>query len=325
MKSISKLAICLAAFSALAVPQPAAAQEKITFTTDFGYMGRHSYYFVAREKGFYKDVGLDVNIVRGQGSADSVKQVAAGTAQLGFADASIVILGRGNDGAPVKLVSMVYHNPPHAIFTLESSGIKKPKDLEGKRIADTAASALKNLFPAYAKAAGIDDKTINWIIITPDARAGTLSLGRADAVPDYLMGQALFQKTIGDKKMLRFTYAEAGMKFYSNGIIANDSFIKSNPDTIKRFLAATYRGLKYSLAHPEEAAQILKKNHSHIDLDIGEAETRTVATLVQNPENPTGAIDPELLQKTIDLVSNAFDLKSKVTVNDVYAPGFIGN
>ena len=59
----------------------ASAQDKITFVTDFGYLGRHSYYFVALEKGYYKAANLDVNIVRGQGSADAVKQVAAGTAR----------------------------------------------------------------------------------------------------------------------------------------------------------------------------------------------------------------------------------------------------
>ena len=61
----------------------AGAADKITFVTDFGYNGRHAYYFVALEKGYYARQNLDVQIVRGQGSADAVKQVAAGTAQIG--------------------------------------------------------------------------------------------------------------------------------------------------------------------------------------------------------------------------------------------------
>src|SRR5262249_20223124 len=85
--------------------------ERITFVTDSGSNGRHAYYFVAQEKGYYKSANLDVQIVRGQGSADAVKQVAAGTAQIGFADAAAVILGRGNDGVPVKMVAVVYAKP----------------------------------------------------------------------------------------------------------------------------------------------------------------------------------------------------------------------
>src|SRR5260370_14830428 len=91
------------------------AADKVTFVTDFGYNGRHAYYFVALEKGYYAGQNLDVQIVRGQGSADAVKQVAAGPAHIGFADTSASLLGRGNDQIPAKLVAMVYAKPPHAI------------------------------------------------------------------------------------------------------------------------------------------------------------------------------------------------------------------
>ena len=131
----------------------AVAADKVTFVTDFGYNGRHAYYFVALEKGYYARQNLDVQIVRGQGSADAVKQVAAGTAQIGFADTAAVILGRGNDQIPIKLVAIVYAKPPHAIYVLKEFRNRKPKDLEGKKLADTAFSAVPKLFDAYAKAA----------------------------------------------------------------------------------------------------------------------------------------------------------------------------
>src|SRR5262249_22403210 len=71
-----------------------AAADNVTLVTDFGFNGRHAYYYYALEKGYYKDAGIDLTIVRGQGSVDAVKQVAAGTAQVGFADTSAVIFGR---------------------------------------------------------------------------------------------------------------------------------------------------------------------------------------------------------------------------------------
>ena len=153
-------------------PQVATAADKITFVTDFGYNGRHAYYFVALEKGYYAKQNLDVEIVRGQGSADAVKQVAAGTAQIGFADAAAVILGRGNDQIPIKLVAMVYAKPPHAIYVLKDSGITKPKDLEGKKLADTAFSAVPKLFAAYAKAAEIDASKVTWLVAVVRRAAG---------------------------------------------------------------------------------------------------------------------------------------------------------
>src|SRR6266480_6843049 len=121
--SLMFAAICVCALG----QRNAEAADKVTFVTDFGYNGRHAYYFVALEKGYYARQNLDVQIVRGQGSADAVKQVAAGTAQIGFADTAAVILGRGNDQIPTKLVAMVYAKPPHAIYVLKESGIRSRK------------------------------------------------------------------------------------------------------------------------------------------------------------------------------------------------------
>src|SRR6202035_1799917 len=106
--------------------------------TDFGFNGRHSYFYVALDKGYYKAEGLNVTILRGQGSIDAIKKVASGAATIGFADAGSLTLARSNDSIPVKMLAIVYATPPQAIFALADKGIKTPKDLEGKTLADTA-------------------------------------------------------------------------------------------------------------------------------------------------------------------------------------------
>src|SRR5437763_13290475 len=221
------LSLMLVALCACAFGTAADAADKVTFVTDFGYNGRHAYYFVALEKGYYARQNIDVAIVRGQGSADAVKQVAAGTAQIGFADAAAVILGRGNDQIPVKLVAVVYAKPPHAIYVLKESGIAKPKDLEGKKVADTAFSAVPKLFGAYAKAAGIDASKVTWVVAGSDALPGMLSLGRVDGIGQYTVGEPLLKKSAAPKEIVRFAYSDAGLDFYGAGIIAMDSMIKS--------------------------------------------------------------------------------------------------
>ena len=125
----------------LLMPDRARAMDSVTPITDFGYNGRHAYFFVAIEKGYYKDADLDVKVVRGQGSVDAIRQVGANNAIVGFADAGSLVLARGNDQIPVKLVSIVYAKPPQAVFCREDSGIKQPKDLEGASIANPAGGA----------------------------------------------------------------------------------------------------------------------------------------------------------------------------------------
>jgi NitT/TauT family transport system substrate-binding protein len=313
----------LAALCACALgPSGAHAADKVTFVTDFGYNGRHAYYFVALDKGYYAKHNLDVSIVRGQGSADAVKQVAAGTAQIGFADTAAVILGRGNDQIPTKLVAIVYARPPHAIYVLKESGIASPKDLEGKKIADTAFSAVPKLFDAYAKAAKIDGGKVTWLVASADTLPGMLTTGRADGIGQFLVGEPLLAKAAAPKQVLALSYADVGLDLYGNGIIASDDLIKSNPDLVRRFVAATMEGLKDATADPEAAGAIMNKHHREVDADIATGETKIVGTLTGKP---LGVLDAARVKKSLDIVGGAYSLKHPVAPDDIYAPGFVPN
>jgi NitT/TauT family transport system substrate-binding protein len=304
---------------------PARANDKVTFVTDYGLYGRHAYYFVAIDKGYYAREHIDVDIVRSPGSAETIKQVANGTTQIGFADAFAVVLGRANDHIPVKLVAMIYPRPPHAVYVLKDSGIAKPKDLEGKTLADTAFSSVPKLFAIYAKASGIDATKVKWIAASNDALPGMLTQGRVDGIGQFTVGEPLLAKAAAPKKVLGLAYADAGLDYYSNGIVAADSMITSNPDLIRRFVRATLEGLKAAIANPQEAGEILHKYHREIDVDIAVGETEKVRELAMQPNEPLGTIEYDRVQKTIDFAGSAYELKSKVTPDNIFAPGFVPN
>jgi NitT/TauT family transport system substrate-binding protein len=301
------------------------AADKVIFVTDYGLYGRHAYYFVAMEKGYYARENLEIEIVRSQGSANTIKQVANGTAQVGFADAFAVVLGRANDEIPVKLVAMIYPKPPHAVYVLTESGIAKPKDLEGKTLADTAFSSVPKLFATYAKAAGVDASKVKWIAANSDALPGMLTTKRVDGIGQFTVGEALLAAAAAPKEVLGLPYADAGLDYYSNGIVASDAMIQANPDLVRRFVKATLDGLKTAIADPKEAGEIMHKYHREIDVDIAIGEMKKVADLAVQPNAALGAMDPGRVQKTIDIVGVAFPLKKSVVPMDVYAPGFLPN
>jgi NitT/TauT family transport system substrate-binding protein len=316
---LSVLAIIVSLLSAHNV----SAADAVTFVTDFGFNGRHAYYYVALDKGYYKDAGMDVTIVRGQGSTDAVKQVASGTAQFGFADTSAVIFAKANDGIPIKLVSVIYAKPPHAIYVLKDSGISKPKDLEGRKLADTAFSAMPKMFGAYAKAAGIDASQVTWVVAGSDALPGMLSLGRVDGIGQYTVGEPLLKKAAAPKDIVALTYADAGLDYYGSGIVTMDSTLQSNPDLVKRFIGATLRGLKHAVTNPQEAGDIMHKYHREVDEGVARDETIKVGQLATVPGAATGSIDAARLQRTIDVVAGAYTLKNTVKPDDIYAPNMV--
>src|SRR5262250_3257055 len=313
----------LIALAILSRPSPSAAIDPVTLITDFGYNGRHAYFFYALDRGYYRDAGLEVKIVRGQGSVDAIRQVGAGNAMFGFADTGSLVLARANDRIPVKLVAIVYVKPPQAIFCREDSGLRKPKDLEGNAIADNAGGATPALFPAFAKAAGIDAQKVRWVVAGTESLPGLLATNKVACVSQFTMGEALLQSQLGPAKLVRFAFADVGLSYYGNGIVATAATITSKPDLVRRFVAATVRGMRDAFADPAAAGAIMQRIVPQVDATVAKKETEAVAELAQIPGKPLGEIDPARIEATLDVVKGAFKLATPVAAADVYAPGFL--
>jgi NitT/TauT family transport system substrate-binding protein len=315
--------IAAAVIAAAFVRFPAAQAAEVNFITDFGYYGRHSYYFVALDKGYYKAEGLDVTFLRGQGSIDAIKKVASGAASIGFADAGALALARSNDAIPVKLLAVIYATPPHGIFALADSGIKTPKDLEGKTIADTAFSAIPVVFRAYAQAAGIDAKKVKWIAAEASTLPSLLATGRVDAVGQFTVGQPLLADAVKPKELVRLAYKDVGLDYYGNGIVATEQTIKDNPELLKAFVRATLKGMRDAFADPAAAGEIMHKYHKEVSADVAQGETELVRELAVIPGRPIGAIDDSRIARTIDIMQKSYPMKTPVQPQDMYAPGFV--
>ncbi len=303
--------------------QRATAADNVSLITDFGFNGRHSYFFVAIEKGYYAEAGLDVKIIGGKGSVDAIRQVGAGNATFGFADAGSLVLSRANDKIPVKLVAVVYARPPQAIFCSSDAGLKTPKDLEGKSIANPAGGSIPDMFPAFAKAAGIDASKVNWVVAASTALPGLLATGKVPCVGQFTVGEPLLRAQAAPKTLVRFAYSDPGLSYYGNGLIATEATIKSSPDLVRRFTAATIKGMKAAFANPAEAAAIMNKHHPEVSVDVANGETTAVAELAEIKGKPLAEIDPSRIQATLDVVNGAFKLKSEVTASEIYEPGFV--
>jgi NitT/TauT family transport system substrate-binding protein len=317
------VAVVLIASTILLRPSASDALDKVTLITDFAYNGAHAYFFDALDRGYYRDAGLEVKIVRGQGSGDAIRQVGAGNAMLGLADAGTLILARANDQIPVKLVAAVYRKPPHTIFCREDSGLKKLKDLEGNAIAAAAGSSVRFLFPAFAKAADIDAQNVRWVVANSESLPGLLATNKVPCVGQFITGEALLQSQLGLAKLRRFDYSDAGLSYYGNGIVATAATIASKPDVVHRFVEATVRGMKDAFADPAAAGAIMQKIVPQVDATIAKKEIEAVAELAQIPGKPLGEIDPALIDATLDMVKGAYQLATPVAAADVYAPGFV--
>ena len=150
------LAIVLAVSACGGSPQSVEYERtKVNYLTSFNTFGRDAYAYVAQEKGFFDQAGLDVTITPGTGSVDVLKLVAGGRADFGIADFTATAITVAKEKLPVTTVAAVHQKSLAAIVALEGSGISKPADLVGKKIGDQPGSTNQVMFPVYAKAAGI--------------------------------------------------------------------------------------------------------------------------------------------------------------------------
>jgi NitT/TauT family transport system substrate-binding protein len=305
---------------------PAGAQpQKIVFALNWFAVGDHAAYWVALEKGYYRERGLDVELQNSKGSGDSIAKVDTGRADIGLADASVVI-PRVAQGARVKVVGAVFDHTPLNIWTRKDTGITKPKDLEGKTLAAPPGDAQRQLFPAFAKMNGIDERTVKWVNIEPAAKFVSLSEKRVDAVPDYTTGQPFWEKAVGKDNLVRMPWHQYGFDTYSMSIIASEKTINERPKALRDFLEASYRGWRDVMEDPGAALRIFKKRVPEIDLALIEPNLRLGLELMRTEryaKNGIGWVDRTKMCRTVEVINTYMDVPRKAGCDEVFTNAFL--
>jgi NitT/TauT family transport system substrate-binding protein len=258
---LTNSALAAGAFALPAAPFAARAAgplKKVTMTLDWIYQGPNVGFMLAQDKGFYREAGLDVAITSGKGSGSTAQLVASKATQIGFADGFVVGNGVAK-GMGIKTVGSIFRRNPAAMIVFADSGIKTPKDLEGKTVAMTAGSAQFQQWPAFVKGAGIDASKIHVVNIDPAGVGPALISKKVDAIGGYAQGYVPAIEFRSKKKVRIFWFADYGVTVVSNGIIVHGDLLKSDPDLVRAFVPPTIKGFLYGRRHPDEAIATVKK------------------------------------------------------------------
>ena len=257
-------ALALVALSATMAP----AQDAVTFRLNWYLGGLHVPFYYGKERGFYKEEGIDLTINEGRGSANTVQVVAAGSDTFGLADSSSVI-ATAVRGADVKSVMSLLNSTGFAVISLASAGIKTPKDLEGKSFAVSAGDPLGQLFRALAAHNKLDMSKINFVQVDPAAKVVAVLEKRVDALLGGADDQFFLIKYRGlEPAALR--YADHGANIVGMTILTQGATIKGKPDLVRRFVKATARSWEEAKKNPDAAVDAAMK----VKPDLNRASTR---------------------------------------------------
>ena len=191
--------------------------QKVNFQLNWKITGDHAPYYVAQEKGWFAEEGLDVNIIIGQGSGYTVQAVDSGKAELGISDAPVPIKGRAQ-GAKVKIVGIIFDKHPNCMYFWKDSGITKPQDIVGKTVAVPAADGHKVMRPAFARLIGVDPDSVSFVNIEPAAKVAALASRNADVVFELYTGKPFMEKAIPPEKLGYFIWADYGFNAYAHSM-----------------------------------------------------------------------------------------------------------
>lgn len=302
---------------------PAAAAENIAFRLNFKPAAPHAVYYLGKEKGWFREADIDLQVTPGTGSTDSVKLTAAGQFDLAEAAASSLIIGRARD-IPVKAVTMIYQESPTILMALETSGIKTLKDLVGKRIGVRYQGAVYPEFVALLKKNGIDRSQVKEVQIgvgeTP------LFVGQVDVLSNYMQEIPRFEQQFGKKlNVIRFT--DYGVNFYATSIIASESSIQSKPETIRRFVGTVARTWKYIETHQEEAIDALVKAFPEMNKAALLTELKIFMPLMKSAvteKNGWGAMETARWETDITHFYQQDVIKKKIDADLCFTNAFVG-
>lgn len=245
--------------------------KQVSLTLDWLYDGTNAGFMIAHEKGFFRDAGLDVAIAPGKGSATTAQLVASKATQLGFSDGFVV--GNGiSKGMNLRTLGSIFRRNPAAILVFDDSPIKSPKDLHGRTIGISAGGAVMQQWPAFCKGAGVDATKVEIDNVDPAGLAPALITGKVEALGTYASSYVPPLEIRGKKPVRIFWFADYGVTVVSNGIIAHNDLITSDPALINSFVAASIKGFLYGRRHPDEAIAAVKKYQPTLDAAITRRE-----------------------------------------------------
>jgi NitT/TauT family transport system substrate-binding protein len=318
-------------FGLLSVAGADAQTKNVKVMLDWIIQGTHAPFFVAQDKGYYKAAGITVDTIdAGKGATNVAVNVAGGVYQFGWVDMpSMVRFNAQNPAAPLVAVYVSFDETPLAVITRKAAGIRKPADLDGKKIAGGPGTAVHDTISIMLKAAKAEHVKINWVAVQPQLFGPMMRRAEVDGTGGFTNSNVPAALELGFTldDLFVIKYSDFGADMYGLALVTTKKFADENPDTVRGVVKALNQGTKDTIAAPQAALEAIKVRDPMMKLDIEKVRLDIALGLTNTPhvaKNGLSSVTPEKLNRTIDAIVDAYQLSTRpdpaIVYNDKFLP-----
>jgi len=287
------------------------ADEKVVLQLKWLHQVQFAGYYAAHEKGFYKEVGLDVEIRERDLDKNNVQQVIDDEAQYGVADS--VLLPYKAKKEPVVIVAPIFQHSPNVLITLKSSGLDSPYKLESKNV-----TFYKNQIDGFSILAMLKNIDIHPNIYKnkEDTDYTYLINKKTDAFVGYLSNEAFYLQQSGVEINI-IDPANYGFDFYGDMLFTSTKEAQLYPKRVEKFKKASLKGWAYALEHKEEIVQLIKKRYApKKSLKHLRYEADAIEQVMRSKTIPIGTTDEGRIRYTLEVFEKHGLIKNRVFIDE---------
>ncbi len=305
-----------------AAPATSKTPVKLSVALDWYPNSDHAGLYMAQEKGYYRDEGLDVDLYVPSNPEDVLKLVGSGKDAFGISYQSDVLLAAG-EGIPVKSVAALVQHPLNSVMTLKSSNITRPKQLEGKKVGYPGIPGHEALLSTMMEKDGGSIGKVELVNVGYDLVQALIGKKVDAALGAYWTHESIMAEQQGFPVDVMRVEKWGVPDYYELVMVTNDKTAKEQPDVVKAFLRATAKGYNDAIKDPEKALDLLVKANPETDRKMEEVGIRLLMPLWSEGAPAFGWQTRERWQGYADWMRQMKLLTANVNVDSVFTTEFL--